>query len=654
MLRLAFVLLLCVLPLSSALAEKRVALLIGNQNYTSEIGRLTNPHNDIALLESALKRLGFEVTTVRDAGLAALHQAVNGYVRRVRAAGVDAIGFFYYGGHGAADAGTNYLIPVDVISAEEGELWDRSLRLTEITRKLKVEAGNATHFVVFDACRNNLKLRKAGSRALVQSRGFVPAVQESGMLIAYATAEGELASDVGTGAGPYASVLADEVVKPGVEAVTMFRNVQRRVRATVKQEPYLGFNALGDVYLAGLAPDAAKPEVVPPPAPPSEADRAWDVVKNTASIPSLEAFIRRFGDTFYGDLARMRLAELKQAEADARNAAEEARAKAEAMPAPTAKIPKAERPKTMPNVTFARPNLTLPNVTMGKATKEKMPKAAIPPTALRPHCDEGVETMVGQERKCLKPRDTFKDCPECPEMVVVPVGSFMMGSPAGEEGRKRDSEGPVHNVTILRPFAVGKFEVTFAEFDACVDAWGCKHTPNDLHTGYPFDGGPRRGSRPVIDVSWHDAKEYVAWASGKTGKSYRLLSEAEWEYAARAGTTTRYAFGDKITRSQVQSTEPLDIRSNLAQVGSFLPNKFGVHDMHGNVGEWCEENWFPNYQGAPNDGSVRLGGDPSRRVLRGGSWRDGNFETLRSAARGSSEPDRRHNDIGFRVARTLQ
>ena len=234
--------------------------------------------------------------------------------------------------------GTNYLIPVDVKSAEDGELWDVSLRLTEITRKLKAEAGNATHFVVFDACRNKLKLRQAGSRALVQSRGFVPVAQESGMLIAYATAEGELASDVGAGAGPYARVLAEEIVKPGVEAVTMFRNVQRRVRAAIKQEPYLGFNALGDVYLAGLAPDPPKSAAPPPPAAParqSEAAEAWGVAERANTVAALEAFIRRFGDTYYGDLAKVRLDELRQAEAAKEAAAarkkveDEARAKAE-------------------------------------------------------------------------------------------------------------------------------------------------------------------------------------------------------------------------------------------------------------------------------------------------------------------------------------
>ena len=219
-------LLVLILP-SAALAEKRLALLIGNQGYAPAIGALANPHNDVAVLEQTLKGLGFEVVVERDAGLAALTRAVNSYARRLAAAGSGAVELFYYSGHGAADAGTNYLIPVDARSIDDVELWDQSLRLTDVTRRLKTESGNATHFVVFDACRNVLKLKKPGTRALVQAKGFTAVSQEPGMLIAYATAEGELASDVGQGAGPYAKVLAEEIVKPDVEAVTMFRNVQR-------------------------------------------------------------------------------------------------------------------------------------------------------------------------------------------------------------------------------------------------------------------------------------------------------------------------------------------------------------------------------------------------------------------------------------------
>src|SRR5262245_24218936 len=178
--RVVVFLMLMLLP-SAVQAEKRMALLIGNQSYSSTIGALANPHNDVALLEKSLKGLGFQVTTVRDAGLAALHLSVNAYARRLQAAGPNAVGFFYYSGHGASDGSTNYLIPVDVKTTETGELWDQSLRLMEITRKLKAEAGNATHFVVFDACRNTLKLTQPCSRAVVQSKGCVPITQENGM-----------------------------------------------------------------------------------------------------------------------------------------------------------------------------------------------------------------------------------------------------------------------------------------------------------------------------------------------------------------------------------------------------------------------------------------------------------------------------------------
>jgi hypothetical protein len=333
---------------SSALADKRVALLIGNQGYAPEVGRLSNPGNDVALLEGVLKHLGFDVTTVRDAGLASLLQAVNAHVRRVRQAGPDAVGFFYYSGHGAADGATNYLIPVDVKTIDDDQLWDQSLRLTEITRKLKEEAGNATHFVVFDACRNTLKLRKSGTKAIVQSRGFVPVNQESGMLIAYATAEGALASDVGKSAGPYATVLADEVVKPGFEAVAMFRNVQRRVRTASGQEPYLGFNALGDVYLAGKGEQSTTSRQNL-----SEASEAWDRTRETTSIAVLELYISSYKDTYYAGLARLRIDELKK-----RQVAVDTSPKA---PAPT---PQAAH-STVANQT-ARPVATADNDTVRK------------------------------------------------------------------------------------------------------------------------------------------------------------------------------------------------------------------------------------------------------------------------------------------------
>ena len=219
MVRVAVALLLLVLlvqmpwPAHTQPQAGRVALLIGNQNYPKEVGRLANPHNDVALLERSLKGLGFDVVVVRDAGLAPLHHAVNAYARRVRAAGAKAVGFFYYSGHGAADAGTNYLVPTDAKTTETGELWDQSLRLAGDHAQIEERGGERNAFRGVRCVPQHAEANEGGSRGLVQPKGFVPIVQESGMLIAYATAEGELASDVGAGAGPYAKVLAEEIVQ---------------------------------------------------------------------------------------------------------------------------------------------------------------------------------------------------------------------------------------------------------------------------------------------------------------------------------------------------------------------------------------------------------------------------------------------------------
>ena len=240
----------------------------------------------------------------------------------------------------------------------------------------------------------------------------------------------------------------------------------------------------------------------------------------------------------------------------------------------------------------------------------------------------------------------FRDCAECPEMVVVPAGSFRMGSPESEEGR-HDSEGPMRRVTISEPFAVGKYEVTFSEWDACVSAGGCgDYRPDDKDWG--------RGNRPVIHVSWKDAQAYVAWLSEKTGKKYRLLSESEWEYAARAGTTTRYSWGDSVGRNRANCDgcgSSWDNRQT-APVGSFGANGFGLHDMHGNVWEWVEDCYNGSYAGAPSDGSAWESGNCVRRVLRGGSWDYGPW-SLRSAFRGWGDSGYRDGSDGFRVARTL-
>jgi formylglycine-generating enzyme required for sulfatase activity/uncharacterized caspase-like protein len=589
------VLLIC-LGVAPGHAQKRLALLVGNQAYNAEVGPLANPHNDVALLQQTLKGLGFEVTAIRDAGLAGLNEALNAYLRRVKAAGPDAISFFYYSGHGASDGNADYLIPVDVASADAGKLWDQSVRVTEITSKLRAESTNATHFVVFDACRNALKLKKPGTRALVQAEGFKPVREESGMLIAFATAEGELASDVGEGAGPYSRALSEEIVKPGVESVTMFRRVQLRLRAAIGQEPWLGFGALAEVYLAGAAaPEPPKPPSGPGPAAQSDAAaQAWAQVKDSKNEAVLEEFVNRFGDSFQASLARARLDELKR----------------------VAAVIKPNPPALPPGPCGAEAQ------TVSLATR-----------AAKPLSD--VESCL------LKPKDVFKECDKCPDMVVVPPGSFTMGSALGEPGRVVD-EGPEHQVTLARPFSVGVFAVTFEQWDTCVAEGGCNRY-------YPADVGFGRGRQPVINVSWNDAQAYAIWLSRKTGKTYRLLSEAEREYVARAGKPTPFWFGGSITPKEANFD---GVYRRPVPVDSFAANPFGLYQVHGNVWEWVIDCYHESYVGAPADASAWASADCSRRVLRGGSWKD-SPRFLRSAVRQRYNPDYRDNDHGFRIARPL-
>ncbi|MGI9382495.1 MAG: formylglycine-generating enzyme family protein, partial [Methyloligellaceae bacterium] len=247
---------------------------------------------------------------------------------------------------------------------------------------------------------------------------------------------------------------------------------------------------------------------------------------------------------------------------------------------------------------------------------------------------------------------TFKDCESCPEMVVVPAGRFLMGSPRGETGRQAN-EGPAQGVRFTRPFAVAKFEVTFDDWEACALEGGCN--------GYrPKDAGWGRGRRPVIYTSWDDAKAYVAWLRGKTGKSYRLLSEAEWEFAARGGTTTAFSTGRAISTTQANFDASNQgarkakglYRGKTVEAGTFPANPYGLHEMHGNVAEGVSDCGNTSHAGAPGDGSPR-GGKCERRVLKGGSWYyEPSF--LRSAARVSYPKKVRLNVVGFRVGRALE
>ena len=266
-------------------------------------------------------------------------------------------------------------------------------------------------------------------------------------------------------------------------------------------------------------------------------------------------------------------------------------------------------------------------------------KTAAPQPAEPAKTEEGPQPAPAPAQREVVPGAVIRDCADCPELVRILGGSFGMGSNGGEADEK-----PMHRVTIP-PFALGKYEVTFAQWDACVAAGGCSHRPDDAKWG--------RGTRPVMRVSWNDAQEYLRWLSKRTSRHYRLPTEAEWEYAARAGTATEYYWGDSIGANNANCTgcgSPWD-KKQTAPVGSFPPNAFGLYDMLGNVMEWVQDCYHDSYVGAPEDGSAWTAGSCQHRVQRGGSWDDEAVE-LRSADRDGSEPGDRDNDGGFRVSRT--
>lgn len=248
-------------------------------------------------------------------------------------------------------------------------------------------------------------------------------------------------------------------------------------------------------------------------------------------------------------------------------------------------------------------------------------------------------------------------CPQCPQMVVVPSGSFTLGSQASEperEGWKKGVESPPIRVTVPQPFAVGRYSVTFEEWAACVNDGGCSNYQ-------PADSGWGRGNRPVINVSWIDAKGYVDWLSRKTGRPYRLLTDTEREYVTRAGTSTPFWFGSRITVNDANydgnyiyagGGERGVYRERTVPVDNFRPNPWGLYNVHGNVWEWVEDCWQETHQGHPGTTAPRLTGDCTQRGRRGGAW-IGVPWAIRSAHRAYASVTERKNEIGFRVARNL-
>ena len=648
----------------AAQAERRVALVIGNGAYRHSTP-LPNPANDARAMAGMLEGLGFEVanraTGMVDLDLAGMKGALAAFGRSARGADIAVV---FYAGHGLEVDGQNWLLPVDARLSDEFGLQLEAMPLETV---LAFANAARVRVVLLDACRDNplaeqmvmLDAGRSAGRGLARVETTVV-----GTLLGYATSPRTVASDGDGENSPYTTALLDHLPTPDLSLPDAMIRVTAAVQEATggRQTPWVNSSLNADVRLsaapAAAVEDAAVPaegsDVPEPVAREQLAARAYEAAERLATVAAYEAFLRRFPESFYAELARGHLRELTETDGSAQ--AETATTKpASADPAPEAAETDVaalavEEPADAPSSTtpeegegalgldrsarrLVQESLTALGFStrgvdgvIGPRSRDAIARwqaargdedtgylTGAQHGGLIAEASEAVAAARAEARARFAPGRKFRDCASCPEMVVIPGGTFTQGSPASEEGRYSD-EGPQRRVSV-RPFALGVTEVTFAQWDACVSSGGCSHRP--------VDAGWGRGSRPVINVSWNDAKAYIAWLNRKVeGRPYRLPSESEWEYAARAGTQTRYSWGDGVGRNRA-NCDGCGSRwdgESTAPVGSFSPNRFGLHDMHGNVREWVEDCWNGSYSGAPRNGSAWRSGDCSRAVLRGGSW----------------------------------
>jgi formylglycine-generating enzyme required for sulfatase activity len=592
--------------LPAAADGKRVALVIGMSQY-QHLSSLENPVPDAKAIAAELRNHDFEVSEHYNLDRADLLDALESFKRQ--AAGAD-VALVYYAGHGMEVEGKNVVAPVDMEIECENKTTLRSVELDQ----LFAAAGPAPQqIVLLDACRNNPfpQCPTRGANSGSGFRGFSRLTEEDrSLLIANATLSGQLAADGDAGDhSPFAkSLLKNLEDNPRLYMRDVLEATAKDVRVASRGAQVPEITTRGgsprvclDATGCGEAPIALPAE---------------GALKDDVSLNETRAILQQLG--FMSETSR-----------GGDNTLEDAikRFQAKAGLTPDGQI-------------------TASLLAVLRATKTQVATLPVTPKpgAAVPGINAGpLEHDVGS---------TFKDCETCPDMVVTPAGRFRMGAPKTEKGHQ-PAEEPQHEVTVAAPLAIGKFEVTFDDWEACALEGGCANYR-------PQDGGWGRGRRPVIYVSYDDAKAYVEWLRQKSGKAYRLLSEAEWEFAARGGTSTPFAGGETLAPTQANfdasiaagSKKQRSYQGTTVEVGTFPPNPYGLFDMEGNVFEWVEDCWNPTHAGAPDDASPR-GGDCKRRVAKGGAWYY-EAEFARPSARMSFPQGSRLNIIGFRVARPLE
>ena len=529
---------------------------MGNDNYTS-VSKLQKAGNDADAMARELKAAGFTVQLQKNVNFRTMVRTIESFTNSINS-GDEVVVFF--AGHGVQIKSGNYILPTDIEAETESEVEKMAYGLNELTEKLS-EAKAGFALVVVDACRDN-PMRNKG-RSIGSTRGLSPVEPAKGQMVVYSASKGQQALDRLSERdahpnGVFTREFIARMRKPGVKIEEMVREVQDAVESLAKtvshdQRPALYNEARGNFYFYGPTTVNISPQTVTELTASQRDEIFWSDAKLSGNIEAFEAYLAKYPEGQYTSLAKANITRLKN---------------------DIAPLVKESKPTNSPNQTDS-------------ATTKPSP---------------------------LPPGTTFKDCPECPEMVVVPAGSFDMGGEASDEL-------PIHRVT-LKSFAIGKTEITQAQWKAVMGDYYYLPTPAGSEKRIIGCSDSNNENCPVNMISWADTKIFISKLNSITGKSYRLPSESEWEYSCRAGGRHKFCGGDEV--DSIGWHGPFTMLRGSKAVAGKNPNAWGLYDMSGNVYEWTEDCWNSNYNGAPADGSAwTSSGDCSARVLRGGatnSW----------------------------------
>jgi len=613
-------------------AQPRYALVIGNSNYNEpgKKGYLTNPVNDAKDMKALLtNKLGFTVIEGYDVNKKDFNRLIQKFNKLLRKSETPAVALFYFSGHGfsgkdQSDNDTNYLVPLwpkDEPPTDQVSLEYSSISSNYIVTAMRRYNKKGINMMVLDACRGSPKgfvqsYQEKGGSGL---GGFVN-MDSSGVFLAYATALGRSSYGVtdkrnSIYTGKLLEVLSERPFW-SKNITEVFNETAFRVAEFTQhfQEPW--FSASGIKFCfenCSYLPQASE-----------KSDISSDISQQLRTCQrhfKANRLTTGVGGTALSCYSQVLKKDPNNAEALA------GLEKIEAKYVAWIESALSRGQKKRAQRYMASLHLVNPESPKLAAFEDQMQVPTPPP--IQP------QTVIPQPRQSFSAgqvfQDRLKDGGKGPQMVWIAAGSFKMGSNKGD-----DDEKPVHRVSITQNFAMGRYEVTFAEYDKFAEATG-REKPNDQGWG--------RGSRPVIHVSWHDAVAYAEWLSQQTGKTYRLPTEAEWEYVARAGTTTKYWWGNSIGSNKGNCGY---LSYNKVPVGSYKANKFGIYDTVGNVFEWVQD-IFGDY-------SSSLSSDPtgpsigSARVFRGGGWNH-SASACRAAYRAANSPGARSYDLGFRLLR---